>query len=357
MNKLLLFLFLLMPASAMAGDGTLFRSITFSEALKAAKEENKMVFLDCYTSWCIPCHKMSMDVFPQKACGDAMNPRFVSIQIDMEKGEGVDLAKKYTVRSYPTFIILTADGKEINRMVGGSADASEFVKRLEEALLPENALPQLQESYAQSHDMMTGLKLIEAMQANGKDTRTTIREVFDNGQEFERYNDKLFQLMLTAADYRDPLFDHFMEYKLQFDQHIGREVANRLIFDSFRKGMYLVCAGREHDYTTDDVRKAVLLTSMLGMEPGAEVCMVHIALFIMEKDFDGMLDYYNRFVAWLPGNDSFKGIVDGFLAQYKRDMTPDQQTRVVEYFKNMADAHDYEARQANNYLDGFQNKK
>jgi len=34
---------------------TNFRHITFDEALAAAKAENKMVFIDFYTSWCGPC--------------------------------------------------------------------------------------------------------------------------------------------------------------------------------------------------------------------------------------------------------------------------------------------------------------
>ena len=38
---------------------TNFQDISFSEALKKAKEENKMVFVDCYTSWCGPCKYMA----------------------------------------------------------------------------------------------------------------------------------------------------------------------------------------------------------------------------------------------------------------------------------------------------------
>ena len=45
---------------------TNFQDISFSEALKKTKEENKMVFVDCYTSWCGPCKYMADKVFP---CG------------------------------------------------------------------------------------------------------------------------------------------------------------------------------------------------------------------------------------------------------------------------------------------------
>ena len=81
----------------MAQEGVNFRDITFEEALKQAKSENKLVFMDCYTSWCGPCKNMADKVFPQKAAGDYFNPRFVCVKYDMEKGAGVELAKKFEI--------------------------------------------------------------------------------------------------------------------------------------------------------------------------------------------------------------------------------------------------------------------
>ena len=90
----------------MAQEGVNFRDITFEEALKQAKSENKLVFMDCYTSWCGPCKNMADKVFPQKAAGDYFNPRFVCVKYDMEKGAGVELAKKFEVHAYPTFLMI-----------------------------------------------------------------------------------------------------------------------------------------------------------------------------------------------------------------------------------------------------------
>ena len=39
-----------------------------------------------------------------------MNPKFICVKYDMEKGEGPELAKKFGVRAYPTFVILNTDG-------------------------------------------------------------------------------------------------------------------------------------------------------------------------------------------------------------------------------------------------------
>lgn len=60
-----------------------------------------------------------------------MNPRFVSITIDMETEYGAPLAKELKISAYPTFIIFNADAKEIGRFVGGS-NADEFITRVTE---------------------------------------------------------------------------------------------------------------------------------------------------------------------------------------------------------------------------------
>ena len=353
----LLLLFML-PLQGMAADGVVFRNLKFADALKAAKKEKKKVFLDCYTSWCVPCAMMAKEIFPQKECGDMMNDKFVNIKIDMEKGEGVELAKKLNIRSYPTFIIFNADGTEINRIVGGSATASEFVTKLEEALDPSNSLTALQKSYAETHDFMTGMKLVETMMANSMDIRATLREVFDNGHEYERYQDRVLMYALSAADYRDPLFDHLMEYKPYFDRANGSERINRMIFDNFRGGMYLVCDGRKHDYTVEDVRKAVMLTSMLHMPTDdPQVHLVHIALYVIQEDWDGMLDYYTRFVAPLPGNNSFKGIVDGLLSSNAKKMNPEQRAKARKYFEDNAKRLKYEGSMAENAMNVIDNIK
>lgn len=106
---------------------------TLQEALNKAKANKKgpnLVFLDCFTTWCGPCKHMANNVFPTKEAGDYFNKNFVNIKIDMEKGEGVELAKKYSISAYPTFLILDAMGAEVGRVVGGGG-LNDFIKQVE----------------------------------------------------------------------------------------------------------------------------------------------------------------------------------------------------------------------------------
>ena len=117
-----------------SNDGIKFvENMTFEQALALAKKENKLLFIDCYTSWCGPCKMMARDVFTQKIVGDYFNPKFVSLKVDMEKGEGIQLKDKFEVRAFPTFVILNGEGEILSRLVGGGK-AEEFIERVKNSL-------------------------------------------------------------------------------------------------------------------------------------------------------------------------------------------------------------------------------
>ncbi len=115
-------------------EGTLFR-----QAVQKAMSTGKQIFLDCYTSWCGPCKMMANTIFPQEEVGNFMNPKFVCLKIDMEKGEGPELAKKLQVSAYPTFVFFTSRGQEIGRFLGG-CKADEFIEKVTKASTDSTSL-------------------------------------------------------------------------------------------------------------------------------------------------------------------------------------------------------------------------
>jgi len=133
MQKLLSVLIALCCSIAMSAQGIAFEpdGTTLEQASAKAKAVNKLIFLDCYTSWCGPCKKMARDIFPQETVGKFMNPKYVCLKIDMESAYGAPLAKKLQISAYPTFIIFNANAQEIGRFLGGS-EADEFIKRVKE---------------------------------------------------------------------------------------------------------------------------------------------------------------------------------------------------------------------------------
>ncbi|MEP7195293.1 MAG: DUF255 domain-containing protein [Saprospiraceae bacterium] len=107
-------------------EGINFFHGTFKEALDLAKSQDKLIFMDAFTSWCGPCKRMSAYTFPDPKVGEYYNTNFINIKVDMEKEEGPALAKTYSVGSYPTLLYIDGDGKVIFR-TAGMRGADEFI--------------------------------------------------------------------------------------------------------------------------------------------------------------------------------------------------------------------------------------
>ena len=60
-----------------------FREGNWEQMLKMAKKEKKMIFVDCYTSWCGPCKMLAKNIFTQDSVADFYNVNFICFQIDM----------------------------------------------------------------------------------------------------------------------------------------------------------------------------------------------------------------------------------------------------------------------------------
>ena len=100
------------------GEGIKFETTPFKDILAKAKKENKLVFIDAFASWCGPCKLMEKNVFPETEVKNFYNVTFINARIDMEKGEGRDIAKKYSVYSYPTYLFLNGDGDVVFKGMG-----------------------------------------------------------------------------------------------------------------------------------------------------------------------------------------------------------------------------------------------
>ena len=112
------FLFLFFFPVIASAQGIAFEHITWVEALEKAQKTNKMIFVDAFTTWCGPCKMLNTQTFPDSAVGAFFNERFINLKIDMEKGEGIQLARQYGVEVYPTLLFLQPDGLVAHRSAG-----------------------------------------------------------------------------------------------------------------------------------------------------------------------------------------------------------------------------------------------
>ncbi len=107
------------PVKPQDGTGIKFEHITLEEAKKLATENEQLIFIDCYTSWCGPCKKMAATSFMNEQVGEIFNESFVNIKVDIEKDvDGPELARLYKIKAYPTLLIIDTKGKLLKQVVG-----------------------------------------------------------------------------------------------------------------------------------------------------------------------------------------------------------------------------------------------
>jgi thiol-disulfide isomerase/thioredoxin len=134
------------PTSSATKNGIRFEQTTFAELKAIAAKENKLIFIDAFTTWCGPCKQMAKNVFTDAVVGKYYNDRFINAKIDMEAGEGIEIARQYEVRAYPTYLFLAADGELVHRAVG-SMPPSEFIMVGNAASSPEERISTWQKRY------------------------------------------------------------------------------------------------------------------------------------------------------------------------------------------------------------------
>lgn len=143
-----LFFFFTLPALAQE-EGIRFFKGKWKEVLAEAKQSGKLIFVDVYTDWCMPCKRMEAEIFPLKAVGDKYNTTFINYQINAERGQGFSFAEKYLVRSYPTYLYINGDGVLVYKITG-TANPKRFLAFVDSAIYHhevKQTLAAYQESY------------------------------------------------------------------------------------------------------------------------------------------------------------------------------------------------------------------
>lgn len=130
-STLFLWLFTLpMSIFAQAGGIKFDNPANWSSLKAKAVAEHKMIFLDCFTTWCGPCKQMDSQVYPDADLGDFMNAHFIAVKLQFDQTPHDDmqtrgwytdvktLREKYEVQAFPTLLFLDPEGQVVHRQLG-----------------------------------------------------------------------------------------------------------------------------------------------------------------------------------------------------------------------------------------------
>jgi thiol-disulfide isomerase/thioredoxin len=93
--------------------------LDIEQARVSAKNQKKPILVDVYAEWCGPCKNMEKNVFPDDSVKQVLQSRYVPAKINGDDPvHGDTLRKQYRIKAYPTYIVLTPEGRERKRHVG-----------------------------------------------------------------------------------------------------------------------------------------------------------------------------------------------------------------------------------------------
>ena len=96
-----------------------YRTNNLGNILDHAESEDKLVYVDIYTDWCLPCKIMNESVYSDKETMDYLNENFICYKVNGEKVNGPDLVALFEVKNYPGILFLNQRGGIIEKSLGG----------------------------------------------------------------------------------------------------------------------------------------------------------------------------------------------------------------------------------------------
>lgn len=221
MKKLSIVSALFIGAFALA-QGIKFEESNFTAVLAKAKKENKLVFIDAYTTWCGPCKLMAKNIFPQKTVGDYYNSHFINAKIDMEKGEGIEIAKKYNVKAFPTYLFVDGNGELVHRTLG-YVEENDFIQFAKDAGDPSKRLTALKQKFEDGEKDPEFLKNLASltMYNDAEFAGRVMERYFSSKKELDRED---VQMLLSVAQNPDsPMYKIFQAKKDEISKIITPE--------------------------------------------------------------------------------------------------------------------------------------
>ena len=91
---------------------------SLDELESEAKKNQKVYFIDFYTSWCGFCKKLDATTFRDEELGEYINQYFLAFKMDAETSEGRQITQQYDVKAYPTILVFDSKGNLLHKITG-----------------------------------------------------------------------------------------------------------------------------------------------------------------------------------------------------------------------------------------------
>ncbi|HEY9257594.1 thioredoxin fold domain-containing protein [Chitinophaga sp.] len=228
----------LLPLAALAQDSTQFIKGSWATLTAKARKEHKPIFIDTYFEGCHACKDMEVKVFPRPDVKKYMEENFVCTGYDVFKEEfGKELCAKYFMTGFPTYLIISGEGKLINTGMGYQ-EVPDFLKFLQTNI----------ERY-KGGESLTGFG--NSLKRDDPEFYTTfffakdrkypnaevVKEYLLKQQEKDFFKESVFKAMQVAGNLPDNYRTFFLKNRETYDARFGKALSDNILKRLFRQDM------------------------------------------------------------------------------------------------------------------------
>ncbi|WP_228376261.1 thioredoxin family protein [Chryseobacterium sp. IHB B 17019] len=247
-------------STVLSAQGIKFEEGKFSDILAKAKQEKKLVFIDGYTSWCAPCKLMVKNIFPLQTVGDYYNSNFINAKFNMEKGEGIAIAKKYKISRYPTYLFLDGDGNVVHT-ANFYLEEKDFIQFGKDAQDPSKQIAALKKRFEKGEKDPEFLRNLADLAVND---RALLQKIWD--RYYTVYptmtRGEAMSMAMGIVSTEDPVYKFFQSKKPLFLKAISEKEYEELnknikIREIYKKAYNKASNTLDEKYYLDEMQKVV----------------------------------------------------------------------------------------------------
>lgn len=238
MKNILIAAMIVVAFVAKAGQPLTVIDQDYELAKRTALQQHKLLIVDFYTTWCVPCKMLDNAIFKNDSIVREISKDFVVLRYDAEKDSVHNLSLKHHVCSYPTTIVLTGEGKVIHKMYG--IGRPERIVESYAALLRESLSRNKQGKYLEGFSAPIDSDIYPAFY------KKYVRRIADiSPGDLDNYwkgnSDLLSEVSLDILAYfgkaPDHVITHFVQYKAEYEKRFGKAdvqfIINRIVSEKF----------------------------------------------------------------------------------------------------------------------------
>jgi thiol-disulfide isomerase/thioredoxin len=266
--------------------------LTFDQLVEKAKNENKLIFIDAYTTWCGPCKWMAKNIFTLNEVADYYNSNFINAKFDMEKGEGIELAKKFQVFCFPNLLFVDGNGDLVHRTAGAAQQKEDYIKLGETAKNEETRFSSLQKKYeTNKNDSQFLASFIDAIASTCLPYDEYLSAYFSLQKDEDLISELNWDMMLKHLNSKDNReFNYILSNINKFEETYGKEEVHSKIKDILISAAQPIVFGK--DYTKEKLASYKKEVEALNFESkGKVIFTINMYEFERNEDFNAMFDY------------------------------------------------------------------